>query len=62
MHIVSEPFMTGGHTRLMEKLASMHAEPVDLLISRQAAPDAKAQVCRFLPTPESLVPRVLWMR
>lgn len=47
LHIVSEPFMTGGHTRLMEKLASMHAEPVDLLISRHAAPDAKAQVCRF---------------
>ncbi|MEN4945946.1 hypothetical protein [Pseudomonas proteolytica] len=47
LHVVSEPFMTGGHTRLMEKLASMHAEPVDLLISRQATPDAKAQVCRF---------------
>jgi hypothetical protein len=47
LHVVSEPFMTGGHTRLMEKLASMHAEPADLLISRQAAPDAKAQVCRF---------------
>jgi len=47
LHVVSEPFMTGGHTRLMEKLASMHAEPVDLLISRQVTPDAKAQVCRF---------------
>jgi len=47
LHVVSEPLMTGGHTRLMEKLASMHAEPVDLLISRHATPDAKAQVCRF---------------
>ena len=47
LHVVSEPFMTGGHTRLMEKLASMHAEPADLLISRHATPDAKAWVCRF---------------
>ncbi|MCU0214172.1 hypothetical protein N8A88_26705 [Pseudomonas shahriarae] len=47
LHVVTEPYMTGGHTRLMEKLASMHPERTDLLISRQAAPDAKAQVCRF---------------
>lgn len=35
LHVVSEPYHHGGHTRLMERLAGMHEEPVDLLVSRQ---------------------------
>lgn len=35
LHVVSEPYHHGGHTRLMERLARMHEEPVDLLVSRQ---------------------------
>ncbi|WP_325948663.1 hypothetical protein [Pseudomonas putida] len=38
LHVVSEPYMQGGHTRLMERLAKMHEDPVDLLVARGAEP------------------------
>lgn len=47
LHVISEPFMTGGHTRLMEKLAAMHEKPVDLLISRSASQRAEEYVAKF---------------
>lgn len=34
LHVVSEPYLTGGHTRLMEKLAGMHDSRPDLMITR----------------------------
>jgi hypothetical protein len=47
VHIISEPLLIGGHTRLMEKLASMHDEPVDLIISRGSSKRAEERVSRF---------------
>lgn len=44
VHLISEPLLTGGHTRLMEKLAEMHEEPVDLIISRIASARAEERV------------------
>ncbi|EIC86098.1 hypothetical protein [Serratia sp. M24T3] len=41
LHIISEAFIIGGHTRLMEKLGNMHDLRPDLLITRRA--DAKAR-------------------
>jgi len=38
LHVVSEPYLQGGHTRLMERLAHMHEGPVDLLVARSAKP------------------------
>lgn len=38
LHVVSEPYLQGGHTRLMERLAHMHEGPVDLLVTRSAKP------------------------
>ncbi len=34
LHVVSEPYLTGGHTRLMEKLADMHETTPDIMITR----------------------------
>ncbi|ELY5783925.1 hypothetical protein SNN71_004230, partial [Cronobacter sakazakii] len=39
LFIVSEPFMTGGHTRLMERLAEGLSDHPDLLITRKTQPD-----------------------
>ncbi|MBC3199452.1 group 1 glycosyl transferase [Pseudomonas poae] len=36
IHIISEPYLIGGHTRLMEQLSTMHPEKPDLLITRQS--------------------------
>lgn len=36
IHLISEPYLIGGHTRLMEQLATMHSEKPDLLITRQS--------------------------
>jgi hypothetical protein len=47
VHVISEPLMTGGHTRLMEKLAVMHESPVDLVISRCSSPRAEQHVSKF---------------
>ncbi|WP_028620520.1 hypothetical protein [Pseudomonas sp. Ant30-3] len=47
VHVISEPLLTGGHTRLMEKLAGMHEESVDLIISRQASMRAELRVSNF---------------
>ncbi|MGA7585659.1 MAG: group 1 glycosyl transferase [Rouxiella badensis] len=40
LHIITEAYIIGGHTRLMEKLAGMHEIPPDLLITRYS--DEKA--------------------
>ncbi len=47
VHLISEPLLTGGHTRLMEKLAGMHEDPVDLIISRCASTRAEERVEGF---------------
>lgn len=47
VHVISEPLLTGGHTRLMEKLAGMHEESVDLIISRGASIRAEQRVTNF---------------
>lgn len=36
IHLISEPYLIGGHTRLMEQLSTMHSEKPDLLITRQS--------------------------
>ncbi|MDQ0739329.1 hypothetical protein [Pseudomonas sp. W4I3] len=36
VHLISEPYLIGGHTRLMEQLSTMHFEKPDLLITRQS--------------------------
>jgi len=43
LHIISEAYIIGGHTRLMEKLAGMHTEKPDLLITRSADEKALAR-------------------
>ena len=47
IHVVTEPYVTGGHTRLMEKLAGMHDRPVDLLITKRASKAALDRVSRY---------------
>lgn len=47
VHVISEPLLTGGHTRLMEKLAGMHEDSVDLIISRCASACAETRVKGF---------------
>lgn len=42
LHIISEAFIIGGHTRLMEKLGQMHPVKPDVLITRRA--DEKARL------------------
>ncbi|MFK0095477.1 hypothetical protein [Pseudomonas sp. NPDC090592] len=39
LHVASELYLTGGHTRLMEKLAGMHECPPDLMITRPTPTD-----------------------
>jgi len=39
LFVVTEPFMTGGHTRLMERLAEGLTDKPNLLITRSAQPD-----------------------
>lgn len=43
LHIISEAYMIGGHTRLMEKLAAMHTDKPDLLITRSAQEKTRAR-------------------
>jgi hypothetical protein len=47
VHVVTEPLMTGGHTRLMEKLAVMHDSQVDLVISRRAPERVEQHLSQF---------------
>lgn len=44
VHVISEPLLTGGHTRLMEKLSGMHEDTVDLIISRRSTLRAEQRV------------------
>jgi len=37
IHLISEPYLIGGHTRLMEQLSIMHTEKPALLITRKSA-------------------------
>ncbi|WP_017346833.1 hypothetical protein [Pantoea sp. A4] len=43
LHIISEAFIIGGHTRLMEKLAQMQPEKSDLLVTRSIDEQAAAR-------------------
>ncbi|MBH3396278.1 hypothetical protein [Pseudomonas monteilii] len=47
LHVVSEPYLQGGHTRLMERLAHMHEGPVDLLVTRSAKPQVLERLAGF---------------
>ena len=37
LFIISEPYLTGGHTRLMERLSSFIEQTPDLVISRKSS-------------------------
>ena len=56
LHVITEPYGTGGHTRLMERLAQMHPGPVDLLVSRQSSPDVLARLRPIFDTIHSEQP------
>lgn len=47
LHVITEPLMTGGHTRLMERLAEMQGAPTDVLITRSASLEARHHVSGF---------------
>ncbi|WP_119688452.1 group 1 glycosyl transferase [Pseudomonas putida] len=47
LHVVSEPYLTGGHTRLMEKLAGMHDVLPDLMITRPTHGDVAGKVASY---------------
>ncbi|WP_154660633.1 group 1 glycosyl transferase [Pseudomonas cremoricolorata] len=47
LHVISEAYLTGGHTRLMEKLASMHDTAPDLLVTRTADAQVIEKVSRY---------------
>lgn len=47
LHIVSEPYTTGGHTRLCEKLALMNSEGANLLITKSADIQVIKRLRRF---------------
>lgn len=44
LHVISCALDTGGHTRLLEHIASFHQEKPDLLISRLAQPASKTRL------------------
>lgn len=48
LHVITEPFLSGGHTRLMEKLARMSAGGADLLITRKASTAAAQRVSNYV--------------
>lgn len=50
IHVISEPYLIGGHTRLMESLASMHDSKPDLIITRSASVEVKARLNQFFNT------------
>ena len=43
LHIISEPYLTGGHTRLCERLSSMEKVVPDLLITRSKVQNLAAE-------------------
>jgi len=47
LHVITEPLLTGGHTRLMERLAEMQGSPTDVLITRRISPEALDHVSSF---------------
>lgn len=42
LHVISEPYKTGGHTRLMERLVEMTPEQADILVTRKYDPESKS--------------------
>jgi hypothetical protein len=48
LHVITEPFLSGGHTRLMEKLAGMTGGAVDLLITGKASAAAAQRVSNYV--------------
>ncbi|GAB5340256.1 hypothetical protein [Pseudomonas fluorescens] len=50
IHLISEPYLIGGHTRLMEQLSTMHREKPDLLITRQSDEKAIERTRGFFDT------------
>lgn len=47
LFVISEPYLAGGHTRLMERLSEMLVEDVDLLISRHSGVQEKNRMSSF---------------
>lgn len=48
LHIITEAYNFGGHTRLMEMLASMHETSADLLVTRNIAPRALERISKVV--------------
>lgn len=47
LFVISEPYLAGGHTRLMERLSEMLDEEVDLLITRRSGDREKNRMSSF---------------
>ncbi|WP_395608525.1 hypothetical protein [Pseudomonas sp. B22129] len=47
IHVISEPYLIGGHTRLMEQLSTMHVDKPDLLITRVSDEKAIERTQKF---------------
>ncbi len=47
LHVITEPLLTGGHTRLMERLAEMQGAPTDVLITRCASLEVQQHIAYF---------------
>lgn len=56
LHIISEALIVGGHTRLMEKLGSMHETKPDLLVTRNADIRAKERLSTLFTTIYEITP------
>lgn len=50
LHVVSDAYRHGGHTRLMERLAEAHAAPPDLVVTRSTQIDYRAKGEPFAAT------------
>ncbi|MDM5135569.1 hypothetical protein [Aeromonas salmonicida] len=47
LFVISEPYLAGGHTRLMERLSEMLDEDVDLLITRRSGDRERKRMSSF---------------
>ncbi|MGY3855931.1 hypothetical protein [Aeromonas intestinalis] len=47
LFVISEPYLAGGHTRLMERLSEMLDEGVDLLVTRRSGDREKDRMSSF---------------
>lgn len=59
LHIISEAFIIGGHTRLMEKLGQMHPGSPDVLVTRKADEKAKLRFKDMFAVVHEIAPDTL---